>query len=38
MTKDRADRATLLGIDVGISGLKVILLDAADATVDGGWR
>lgn len=34
MTKDRPGRATLLGIDVGTSGLKAILLDADGATVD----
>lgn len=34
MTKDRSGRVTLLGIDVGTSGLKAILIDAAGATVD----
>jgi xylulokinase len=34
MTKDRPNRATLLGIDVGTSGLKAIILDADGITVD----
>jgi xylulokinase len=34
MTKNRSGGTTLLGIDVGTSGLKVILLDAAGATID----